>query len=300
MSPALNAAEEILIEYRGVIDTTNTPSWFPVGQIFSVELSLRGNLEDQDPDPNVGIYSVTVGNVHYRDDFMDLDIPFGDDDLSTTIITRGYGAHITANNDGSNDSYVIHVSGLRGPDEPGPIRDTWILTIEGGDFLSSDSLFPPDIDDAESARFDGETIWPFGGVRNEWAGPVVSLFAEAVETSEITCLVAMDQAAYGDGTTATATTFSISSSVQPLGSITPVEIKVWIEYPNGDIVPAVNDGADGSVGVISGFPEDFAPVPVLPVDSSTPRGSYVFGFRLLDPFTGQELCESQALFQVVN
>jgi len=79
----------------------------------------------------------------------------------------------------------------------------------------------------------------------------------------------------------------------------PVEVKLWFEQPDGvTTVPVLTAGADSSFVLSSGFDNDYAPLGLATVQTSTPRGTHRLNCRVLNPATGETLSEDSKPFQV--
>ena len=76
-----------------------------------------------------------------------------------------------------------------------------------------------------------------------------------------------------------------------------IELKTWIRFPNGLILPARSGGADGSLFMPAATTMD-AQVDLFGVGPEIPPGTYAFGCRLLDPATGERLDERLYVFVV--
>ncbi len=107
------------------------------------------------------------------------------------------------------------------------------------------------------------------------------------------CGIEMSQTIYTAGGIITASVFRIAN----LGSSTvPVEWKVWLGMP-GTTMPFINMGANGTFQLPSGFDLDFGPLPLFPA-ASLPLGFYELSTRVLDPVTGETLCEDLNVFEI--
>ena len=105
--------------------------------------------------------------------------------------------------------------------------------------------------------------------------------------------IEMSQAIYTAGDTISAQVFRIAN----LGSgPVPVEWKVWLGI-FGTPFPFINIGADGTFVLSSGFDLDLGPLNFFPA-SSLPAGFYELSTRILDPITGELLCEDLNVFEI--
>jgi hypothetical protein len=75
-------------------------------------------------------------------------------------------------------------------------------------------------------------------------------------------------------------------------------MKMWLQLPDGSLIPARNDGADGSMPLLGGTDQNFGPVDVMGVGPETAQGLWEFGCRLLDPVSGRQLYENNDLFEI--
>ena len=105
----------------------------------------------------------------------------------------------------------------------------------------------------------------------------------------------MSQSIYTLGETVTASSWCIAN---PGVESVAVEGKSWIVRPNGDTIPEVRLGADGSFVLSSGFDMDIGPRALFTVGPGTDTGSYEFNCRLLDPVTGETIMLVQNFFDV--
>ncbi len=104
----------------------------------------------------------------------------------------------------------------------------------------------------------------------------------------------MSQPIYIAGETVTASVFSLSN---PETSPVAVEWKVWLETPFGNPISIVNTGSNGTFVLPAGFDQNFGPLPLFPA-AGMPTGSYMLNSRLLNPVTGELLCEDLNVFEI--
>lgn len=136
---------------------------------------------------------------------------------------------------------------------------------------------------AEADSLGNETFRAYGSIENVSVGPVPS------------CDIEMNQAIYSEGDSVTADVFQLANpSAAPLA----MEVKVWWDLPVGPPSTLFNLGADGSMVVPAGWEANLGPFPIHSVNSSTPRGTYEFSCRLLDPITGKLLFEDVKPYKV--
>lgn len=109
------------------------------------------------------------------------------------------------------------------------------------------------------------------------------------------CDIRMSQSSYLDGETVTA---SILRVANPDSEPVPIEFKVWIGIPDGQVFSMINVGADGSIILPSGFDQDLGPLPLFQVDTGLPRGTYEFSCRMLHPVTGKTFTVDQNYFEI--
>jgi hypothetical protein len=108
------------------------------------------------------------------------------------------------------------------------------------------------------------------------------------------CGIDMNQAIYTPGDTVTAQVFRIAN----LGSgPVPVEWKVWLGTPFRAPISIINIGADGTFVLPAGFDYDFGPLNLFSA-ASLPAGFYELSTRVLDPITGETLCEDLNVFEI--
>ncbi|KHE91419.1 MAG: hypothetical protein K8F52_18175 [Candidatus Scalindua rubra] len=125
------------------------------------------------------------------------------------------------------------------------------------------------------------------GAADYWAG-------FGAEEDALQCGIEMSQAIYTAGDTVTAQAFRIANlGLDPIS----VEWKVWLGTPFTSPIPIVNIGADGTFVLPAGFDLDFGPLPLFPA-AILPLGTYELSTRVLDPVTGELLCEDLNEFEI--
>ncbi len=127
----------------------------------------------------------------------------------------------------------------------------------------------------------------------------------AEDGSPVICRTQMTQESYRLGDTVDLQTFVVENQGEDQLA---TEWKVWLEFPSSsDLPPAsvINDGSDGSVELPGPFYWDLVEaglgelfqVDQQVVDSLS--GTVALGVRLLNPETGDLLCESFSTFTIV-
>ena len=109
------------------------------------------------------------------------------------------------------------------------------------------------------------------------------------------CEIELNQAAFVNGEQVVAQVFRIGNSA-PTGLA--IEWKIWFEAPGISPIRYNNGGADGSVVIPAGLNVNLGPTPLFTVSPSAPRGTYVFGCRMLQPTTGALLTEDLNTFEI--
>ncbi len=109
------------------------------------------------------------------------------------------------------------------------------------------------------------------------------------------CDIQMSQNSYGPGDTVTA---AIVRQANPGPLPVALEVKMWLQAPDGTITSFENSGADGSVQLPAGSDENLGPLPLFDVLPETVRGRYEFSCRMLEPLTGQLLAEDRNPFEI--
>ena len=108
------------------------------------------------------------------------------------------------------------------------------------------------------------------------------------------CDIEMSQSVYTSGDTVTATVWRIANlDTNPVS----VEWKVWLVIPTIPPISIINLGADGTLVLPGGFDLNFGPLDLFPA-AELPPGNYEFSARLLDPVTGELLCEDVNPFTI--
>jgi len=114
-------------------------------------------------------------------------------------------------------------------------------------------------------------------------------------SSSATCEIQLNKSTYVNGDVIDVAVFRLANDG---ASAVPIEMKVWIEPPNGSVVSRLNSGADGSIVLPAGFTKNLGGFSLGTVIAQAPRGTYLFNCRLLDPGTGRLLSQSLAPFVV--
>ncbi len=114
------------------------------------------------------------------------------------------------------------------------------------------------------------------------------------QSTELGCDIHMDQSIYIGGETVTASRFSLYN---PDTNPVAVECKAWLETPFGPPISVVNIGYDGSFVLPAGYNLDLGPLTLFPA-LAVPSGTYAFSTRVLNPITGELLCEDLNVFEI--
>ena len=126
----------------------------------------------------------------------------------------------------------------------------------------------------------------------------------AEDGAPIICRTQMTQESYRLGETVDLQTFVVENQGEDQLA---TEWKVWLEFPSSsDLPPAsvINDGSDGSVELPGHFYWDLVEAglgKLFQVDQQvldSLSGTVVLGVRLLNPETGDLLCESFSAFNI--
>jgi hypothetical protein len=105
----------------------------------------------------------------------------------------------------------------------------------------------------------------------------------------------LNKTAYVNGEALGVTVFRFANNGP---SAMPIEVKAWIEQPNGSVIRVLSSGGDGSIVLPAGFTKNFGGFSLGAVTPGGPRGTYSFNCRLLDPATGRFLGQSLKPFLV--
>ena len=111
----------------------------------------------------------------------------------------------------------------------------------------------------------------------------------------VSCDIQMNQSSYVDGDIVTAQVFRLANTGH---AARKVEIKTWVETPDGSSLPMVNKGADRSIILPPGYDQDHGPKDISAVTPDHVRGFYKYNCRILDPITGRELTLDKNRFEV--
>lgn len=120
--------------------------------------------------------------------------------------------------------------------------------------------------------------------------------ADAVgESDGPRCSIRMTRPSYGVGDVVAASQLRVDNvAADPVF----VELKMWLRLPDGSLIPARNEGADGSLVLQGATTYNLGPLDVMGVGPDLPQGLWEFGCRLLNPVSGQQLYENNALFEI--
>ena len=109
------------------------------------------------------------------------------------------------------------------------------------------------------------------------------------------CDIRLNQLAFVDGETVTADVFRLANSAaNPVAT----EIKLWLVVPGIAPVSILNLGSYGGLVLPAGADIDLGPMPLFPVTTALPRGTYEFSCRMLDPMTGEFLALDRESFDI--
>lgn len=111
----------------------------------------------------------------------------------------------------------------------------------------------------------------------------------------IACEIGTSQASYVSGETVTIDPWRF---VNTTGNVQELELKTWLQLPGAQVVSIVNAGADCSLILPGDADISLGPIPLFPVNGTTPVGIYELGCRLLDCRTGKERSVELAPFEV--
>ncbi len=135
---------------------------------------------------------------------------------------------------------------------------------------------------------------PLDNGTGTFRGALHIIFLEGNPALPALCNIQMSQTIFIPGETVTASEFSLSNlGTNPL----TVEWKVWLETPSGPPISLINTGADGTLVLPVGFDQDWGPVDLFPA-AVAPAGIFELNSRLLDPVTGELLCEDLNVFEI--
>ncbi len=77
-----------------------------------------------------------------------------------------------------------------------------------------------------------------------------------------------------------------------------VQLKTWLSVPGLAPLSIADVGADGQYVLPAGLNDNYGPLALLPVTSTTPRGIYWLNARMLNPVTGRTIAEDTNPFNV--
>jgi laminin B (domain IV) len=116
-----------------------------------------------------------------------------------------------------------------------------------------------------------------------------------LEGSGAICDIQLNQAIYHNGDQVTAQVWRLGNQdTSPLA----VEFKVWFEVPGFAPISVLRFGADGSVSFPAGLNQNLGPATLFTVAPSTPRGTYAFSCRVVNPVTGAEFTHDLNPFEI--
>ena len=73
---------------------------------------------------------------------------------------------------------------------------------------------------------------------------------------------------------------------------------MWFEVPGFAPISVLRFGADGSVSFPAGLNQNLGPATLFTVAPSTPRGTYAFSCRVVNPVTGAEFTHDLNPFEI--
>jgi len=110
------------------------------------------------------------------------------------------------------------------------------------------------------------------------------------------CHITLDKGRYTDGDKVIADVLRLAN---PGGARVKTEIKFWMHKPDKPPKSVFNLGGFGGIKLPAGMDVDFGPIKLIrKITPNTPRGTYEFSCRLLDPITGELLWEDRNFFDV--
>ncbi len=204
----------------------------------------------------------------------------GDDDSG--YYDQGAVHIMFMNTDGSIDSTIeINDSTVNGPVLSN--YDEFGVSVANISDLDGDGV----ADLAVGASYDNAS-----GIKR---GAIHIIFLEGIpNVNPPLCNIQMSQPIYIADETVTASVFSLSN---PGTSPVAVEWKVWLETPFENPISILNTGSNGTFVLPAGFDQNFGPLPLFPA-AGMPTGSYMLNSRLLNPVTGELLCEDLNVFEI--
>lgn len=110
------------------------------------------------------------------------------------------------------------------------------------------------------------------------------------------CSISLNKRRYTDGDSVVVDELRLAN---PGGARVKTEIKIWMHKPDKPPKSVFNLGGFGGIKLPAGMDVDFGPIKLIrEITPNTPRGTYEFSCRLLDPVTGGLLWEDRNFFDV--
>jgi hypothetical protein len=143
------------------------------------------------------------------------------------------------------------------------------------------SYYFPDIATVPAVAVSRITGFPF-----DLGGSVAPVGRFLIRRTDLpSCDFELSQATYTSGDVFGAQAWTLAN---PDNEGRAIELKVWLELSDAAF-PLLSLGADGTFVLPAGFDLDLGALPLIPIDSSLPAGTYELNCRLVDPVTGAEL-----------
>lgn len=280
-----SGAEAVHNNDDGVLSNTGGDTWN--GILFDATGDIF--LEDENGDPTGLILTIKQS---YTD-------TYGDDDATNDLQDTGMaGEGFTIGNLDPTQTYTVAV--YLGSNSGFLMTDA--VTAQVGFVGSQQTYALPGALDQDYVLFTGLQPFDlgggvfgldFGGLDGLLTG--VQISGALPEPPAIGCDIVLTQGAYSGSEVITASTVQLAN---PGGDTVAVEWKVWLDGEGISPISLINVGADGSVTLSPGLDLNLGPAGLTSAGTLS-AGAYEIGSRLLDPVTGETLCEQTDGFDVL-
>jgi hypothetical protein len=215
------------------------------------------------------------------------EVPLANPDPLGPFTIAGLTASATIKNKGTAASYSTYVvmAGYQG----GVINDV--------DYEVVDGVRSPCSSDSDSAIFPGSTapVKVYFSRLLDSVGRYVVVFDECAASTDPAFDIVLNKYTYVVGDVVSTTAFNLRN---PGTKSRPVEIKLFLVMPGGDVTNLASLGADGSISLSAGFNQPLGTITIMTISSSTAKGTYEFSSRIVDPASGKLIGENINAFVV--
>ena len=215
------------------------------------------------------------------------EVPLANPDPLGPFTVAGLTASATIKNKGTATSFYTFV--VMAAYQGGSINDL--------DYEFVDGVRSPCSSDAFSAILTGSTASvlvsftrPLDSVGRYFVG-----YEACAASTDPALDITLNKYTYVAGDAVSTTDFKLRN---PGTKSRPVEIKLYLVMPSGDITGLVSFGADGSIALPPAFNQPLGSITIMAITPSTAKGTYEFSSRIVDPASGKLIGENINTFVV--